>query len=174
MSVVHRNPQRLAMANLDSGSVDTGRLPYTEAGTQYAVIWSGGLAPATGGRLSTIASGNQVLLFSGGGSLDSVVPHRQMQSGQPVYFYDAASLAASGVGISGMLILGRVPPTHNEGAWSGLALQEWRHRLIFSTPFYSGLCASAPSGAPGFTVTWTPEPRGVASGTPLPPSPDLA
>lgn len=157
MSVKSRSPLRMAGANTHSGNVNDGRLATTRGGGQRATIWSGGVAPNLSQAFGAVGSGNQVLFWSGAGRLDTVIPHLQMTSGLEVFFYDAATLAGSGVGISGQGIIGLIPRTHTAGHWSGHVLDPWPARIEVGTPFYSGLCASCPSGAPGFTVTFTPE-----------------
>jgi len=169
MSFLTRRPMIMTGAVSSSGFVGTNELSTTRGGQLTATIWSGGLAP---GLLSCPAgaatSGNQVILVSGQGRLHTVIPHLQMQSGIQVWFYDAALPARSGAGPiaallaeSGARVLGIIPPTQRAGDVAGFQsgygfTTPWKDKIDFDTPFLSGLMVACASGAPGFSVSYTP------------------
>ena len=159
MSLRTRRPMRMLGGAHVSGNLNTGEMPVADGGQKTVVVWSGGLLmsgliPGYG----TLSSGNQIMLWSGAGRLNTLQPHVMMQSGLAVFFYDTAAIAGSGVGVSGQRIIALIPPTHKASYTSGAELQtfpNWRDILRPQVPFTSGLCVSAPSGAPGFTVSFT-------------------
>lgn len=124
---------------------------YTTTGGSVAYTnWSGTAAAA------------DVLLVSGQGRLNTILPLVQMTSGLQVTFYDS-NIATSGgpFPASGHVVLGRIKPTwENAGIASGALINP---SLISETPlqvgapFSGGLCFHTASGCPGFTVTWTSE-----------------
>ena len=164
MSVPVRNPMWLAGATCrTSGDVQDAAIGVIRGGGRCAAILSGGYAPNLNSAPgATLAGGNSghVLLFSGAGRLNSILPHVQMVSGVYGYFYDAGTLSF-GTGLSGQKIIGVIPPTMNGGTLSGGGYgtyAPWNGEPIRpDMPFNSGLCVLALSGVPGFTVSWTPE-----------------
>ena len=162
MSLSTRSPLRMAGANLSSGTPDTGEVHMTRGGKQTAVIWSGALNPnLTGAPTGAVASGNNAQLWSGGGRLHTVMPHQFLNSGQPVFFYDAGAITVSGVSISGQKLIGIIPNSMRAplAVISGQVQSTvaWQDQIVLDMPFTSGLCVSAASGAPGFTCSFTPE-----------------
>jgi hypothetical protein len=163
MSTPVKNPTFLAGTPRSSGDVQTGEVSWTRGGNRTSCVWSGSLLTnaALTGAPGAVQSGGQILLFSGAGRLNSVVVHQFMQSGQPVWFYDAAGPTVSGVSVSGQRIIAVVPGTSpaNPGVASGQfqVSVQWSHYLQPDAPFQSGLCAGAASGSPGFTVSYIPE-----------------
>ena len=163
MSLTTTRPLRMAGANVNSGFPNTGEVAFTNGGMKTACIFSGALAPAltqcpTGAGHS---GGSQVLLVSGAGRLNQIIPHGFLTSGQAVTFYDANVNVASGVGASGQLILGLIP-TRSRGTLavaSGAVdtVVTWQDQITINMPYANGLCVAAASGAPGFTVAYTPE-----------------
>lgn len=157
MSVTSRSPLRMAGANIHSGSVDTGEFMHVRGGGQAATIYSGAFGPALTGVPGGIVSGGNVLIFSGGGRLNSVLVHQNVLalSGVAISFYDAGVIKLSGVSIaaSGAKVLGVVGAAGGVSGQFNLA----QNSITLDSPFQSGLCVEALSGAPGFTTTWTPE-----------------
>jgi hypothetical protein len=68
-------------------------------------------------------------------------------------FYDSQTVYGSGVGGSGARIVGAF---NGPGGVSGQQFIPGVP-INFDVPFSSGLCVAAPSGVPGFTLTYTPE-----------------
>ena len=165
MSYRTRRPVRMAGAVVTSGSIDTGEVTWTRGGARAATVLSGGITIAVhSGIYPTVTtySGGHVLFFSGAGRLNTLMPHLQMQSGVPVFFYDAGAIAPSGVSVSGQKVFALIPPTHRLGDVLGFQsgygfTTPWRDYIECDIPFTSGLCAAIPSGIPGFTLTYTPE-----------------
>ncbi len=162
-----KNPERILGGNPVSGGVNTGEQQHVRGGSYKAVVLSGALTPiVVGGSpgitvpvVAVAALSMNAVLFSGAGRLNSILPHQQLTSGLPVYFYDAAS-SVSGLNVSGQSITALIPPTWIGGAVSGYPSNgmPWNGEPIRpDMPFYSGLCVSAPSGTPGFVVSWTPD-----------------
>lgn len=160
MAVPIKNPTFFQWTPRASGDVQTGEVPFIRGGGRCATIYSGALAPslvaAPGATLAGNNSGH-VVLFSGAGRINSLVCHQAQLSlsGVPITFYDSAipHLANGSPAQSGMKILA---PLNAAGGVSGQV------NLIFppipiDLPFQSGLCVVALSGAPGFTVSFTPE-----------------
>ncbi len=156
MSLQTRSPVRTFGA-VSSGSPDTGEQLTTRGGTRRYSVYSGGLITVNSGSLPLplqLGSGGHVNIWSGAGRLNTVIPHQYI-SGAATVFYDAASIAGSGVGTfatGGYAVLGIIPANSFNGTNLGPLPP-----IQFDTPFMSGLSVSAPSGSAGFTVTWTPE-----------------
>ncbi len=162
MSVATRSPLRMVGGLLASGGPNTGEVKYIRAGDFCGAIWSGAVVPVlTGTPTGAVTSGNHVLFVAGAGRLNTILPHVQMASGLPVYFYDASALALSGVSVSGQRIIGVLPGTWLGGTYSGTGLNVGSpfngEPIRPEMPFASGLCAAVPSGCPGFTASWTVE-----------------
>lgn len=176
MSVTNRNPLRMAGANLNSGYADTGETLWNRGGTQTATIYSGaiamGVAAAGTGALS---SGGSVLIVSGAGRLNSFTAlwpagvalagngENAVVSGQPIVVYDSAITARSGVltdstiAESGRKILySWAPPKLIASGAINVSPRGVYEPQPLDIPFFSGLCAIALSGAPGFTLAYTP------------------
>lgn len=162
MSVSTNSPLRVGGAVINSGFPNTGEVPVTNGGMQNACVWSGALAPSLAGApAGSVTSGGHIQLWSGAGRLNKIIPHSIMTSGQPVWFYDAGTITASGISVSGQKIIGFVPPRSR----GGLALASgaidtvvsWQDVIDLQMPFTSGLCVAAASGAPGFSISFTPE-----------------
>ena len=167
MSNTTRRPMRMGGAILNSGAPNTGEVPIQNGGIQTACIWSGNIltnASLTGAPAGAVTSGGHTQLWSGAGRLHRIIPHAMLTSGQPVTFYDAGTIAPSGVSVSGQKFIGRVPA--RSPATLALASGEvdrtvtWLDVIEVQMPFTSGLCVAASSGAPGFTVSFTPESPG--------------
>lgn len=154
MSIRTKNPEYVAGAVYQSGHLGTGEQTVTRGGQLAYSIYSGALligSGTPGGVGSVRAHG---LVVSGGGRLHTVFPHQSI-SGVAVYFYDSVLLALSGTVAhvqSGYTTVGFIP-----GNTFGADLGPLAEPLKFDVPFHSGLCFSAPSGAAGFTVTYTTE-----------------
>ena len=149
-------------ANLHSGTPRTGEVNWTRGGAQRWGINSGGLlSPSSGSPPpptgAVVRTGDQILVFSGAGRLNTVFPHHAI-SGVAIHIYDAAVVARSGPLThveSGYPVIGVVPAnTWHPGGGTLLGLHP---PIQFDTPFHSGLCVSCTSGTPGFTLTFTPE-----------------
>ena len=149
-----RNPQYVAGAVYQSGNLGTGEQNTTRGGQLAYSNYSGALligSGTPGGVGSVLAQG---LIVSGGGRLHTVFPHQSI-SGVAVYFYDSVTQALSGLVnhvLSGYSTVGFIPANT-----FGPNLGPLAEPLKFDVPFHSGLCFSAPSGAAGFTVTYTTE-----------------
>lgn len=157
MSVTTRNPLRTAGATLHSGSVNTGQQNMTYGGGQAICVLSGALLLGSGGS-TPVAGGTtgHAVFWSGPGRLDTVLAHQAI-SGTAIFFYDSNVVARSGVatiGESGYRIVG-VVPANTIGSY--VTLGGGPLPLQFGTPFQNGLAVSCPSGAPGFTASFTPE-----------------
>jgi len=100
-----------------------------------------------------------VLILSGAGRLNRVLPHVQMQSGLAVYFYDSGTATSGGpFPLSGHPVVGVIPPTWTPAMQSGAFIVPLTgEALDIDLPFSSGLCVAMKSGQPGFTVGYTPE-----------------
>ena len=130
-----------------SGDVQTGEIQHVRGGGRAFTNFSG------------TAAGNDVLIYSGAGRLNSILQHTQMQSGQTVYFYDSAIATSGGpFAASGHKIVGILPATWSQGApGSGAINQQTGQPLNVDFPFQSGLVAATRSGTPGFSVSYTVE-----------------
>lgn len=149
MSVTSRSPMRMAGACVNSGNINTGELSMTTGGARTVSV---------SGAFSGNPDGSVGLASGQAGRVNNIVLHQSpgniwTQSGIAVQLYDAA-LPVSGAPLvaSGHKLLAVLngPVGH-----SGQILQTGLFEL--GVPFTSGLFARAASGAPGFTVTWTPE-----------------
>ena len=137
-----------------SGDPQTNEVATTRGGSRTACVWSGSILTnaALTGAPGAVQSGNSILFYAGAGRLNTVFQHQAILtlSGVAVTFYDAGAVTASGTSVSGQRFLGIL---NSPGGVSGqLTLQA---PFDFGTPFTSGLCASAPSGTPGFTLSYT-------------------
>ena len=164
MSLTTRRPVRMAGAVLNSGAPNTGEVAFQNGGIQTATMWSGNLltnASLTGCPAGAVTSGGHTMLWSGAGRLHRILVHDMLTSGQQVTFYDSATIAPSGISVSGQRFIGRIPAR----APATLALasgevdqqRQWQTVIEMQMPFTSGLSVGAASGAPGFTVSFTPE-----------------
>ena len=148
-------------------------LKSTIGGWFSDAIYSGAAVPGLNACYNgAFAVGSDVMLWSGAGRLDAVVPHLgSLHSGTvlSIRFYDAGApvsggpLYASGhrpiwdspvylaplSGGGGILSSGQLPvvPDISDPFW-------------VSQPFASGLCFNCKSGQGGFTVFFTPETQG--------------
>lgn len=163
MSLPVRNPTFLAGANRSSGDVQTGEMSHVRGGGRTFCIYSGALTPAVTAAPGAVAGGaGSVVFFSGAGRLNSFIQHTVVQSGAPIVFYDSAIACLSGlyttgtISASGMKIVGVFPQPTNP-TQSGTAILWNGEPTRFEFPFQSGLSALCYSGAPGFSITMTPE-----------------
>ena len=156
MSITTRRPQRLGGANFHSGSPNTGELQYTRGGALRFTVFSGGLITAGSGQGAFInLSGGHVAVFSGGGRLNTIIPHQAI-SGVAAFFYDSAIIARSGVATcpeSGRGVVGVMPANTFNGPNTLMGPLP----IPVDCPFNSGLSVSCPSGTAGFTISYTPE-----------------
>lgn len=162
MSVATRSPFRMVGGNVNSGNVNTGELLTVRGGVQRAVIWSGSIAAGTNGVIGQgiyQASGGHVIFQSGPGRLNTITPTVQVSGSASVFFYDAGAIAASGISVSGLPIIGVIPANPPPSFTSGYqsVIPFGGQPLNVDMPFSSGLCAAINSGTPGFSITWTPE-----------------
>jgi hypothetical protein len=165
MSISTRSPLRVAGGNVNSGNVYTGEQNFTLGGGQSATIFSGMvsgvLINGAGVVPNTTSQGADVQFYSGAGRLkDVLVLTPSAISGGRVIFYDAGVATSGGpFAASGHKIVGQIPQGFGfgPGGTSGVPLVGGGQALGFDFVFNSGLCANMVSGAPGFTVTWTPE-----------------
>lgn len=129
---------------------------HTEGGVRAAAIYSGQVAPALTGAGGAVAAGSDVLLFSGNGRLNTLIPHATFLSlsGVAVNFYDAAAPVSGGpIAASGHLPLGSLPAAFGVSG----QLVAAGTPLHLNVPFSGGLCVNSRSGQVGFTAVWTPE-----------------
>ncbi len=163
MSVPVKNPTYLAGTPRSSGDVQAGEVVFTRGGGRASCVWSGSLLTnaALTAAPGAVQSGGHILLFSGAGRLNTVVVHQFIGSGQPVFFYDAGTIAPSGVSVSGQKIIGIIPATMpavlTTLSGSFQMGRTWNDVMVLDMPFQSGLCAGAASGSPGFTASFIPE-----------------
>ena len=154
MSIRTRNPLRFGGAVHQSGNLDTGEVNVTRGGQLAYSIYSGALligSGTPGGVGSVLGHG---LITSGPGRLHTVFPHQSI-SGVQITFYDAVTQALSGAAshaLSGYTVTAVVP-----GNTFGPNLGPLAEPHKFDVPFHSGLCFSCPSGAAGFTATYSTE-----------------
>lgn len=155
MSVPARDPMMIAGTPRSSGDVQTGEIPWTRGGGRSTSIQSGALAASLSTAPGATGSGTgQYVLYPGPGRLNTIFQHQNVLtlSGVAINFYDAGLMTTSGVGISGTRIIAVInTPGGQSGQFTGTL------PLAVDMPFTSGLCVSAPSGAPGFTASFTPE-----------------
>ncbi len=163
MSLTTRSPLRMLGGLNNSGFADTGEIRMTQGGEQTACIWSGNLltnASLTGAPAGAVTSGGHTQLWSGPGRLHKIIAHDILTSGQPVTFYDAGAITVSGISVSGQKFIGRIPARSRATlALASGALDTavaWQDVITVDMPFTSGLCVAAASGAPGFSVSFTP------------------
>lgn len=174
MSVVSRRPLRTAGANLDSGNVNTGEVCWNRGGVRAGSVYSGAIAMATtAAGPGALASGGSILFFSGPGRLNSFTAlfpagvalagggEPAILSGQPIVVYDSDITARSGVFTDATISESGRPIMY---AWypprvlSGVNITgPGFDPVAVDRPFTSGLCVMALSGAPGFTVSYSPE-----------------
>lgn len=157
MSQSTRSPNRMAGSTLYSGGPNTGELSVTNGGALAATIYSGGaLSPGSGFTPGAVKTGDHVVLFSGPGRLNSVIPLASVlsNSGVALTFYDSATAAVSGplAGGARAILASINAPQGNSGDLSRAGVP-----IMVGTPFASGLAVCATSGTVGFTVTYTPE-----------------
>ncbi len=163
MSSPIKKPCFVAGTPRSSGGPGTGEISVTRGGMQTACVWSGNILSNTAltAAPGAVQSGGNVLFYSGAGRLNTVLPHSFLTSGQPVFFYDAGTPTVSGISVSGCKIIGIIPGNYPAplAVLSGNVqfTRTWQDKLDVDMPFFSGLCASAPSGAPGFTLSYSPE-----------------
>lgn len=141
-------------------------------GFNTATIYSGALLPNLAACPGAVSGNADILLFSGAGRLDWLLPHTHtMASGVqlPIVFYDAGVTSSGGpFASSGHKILGffpftvapvsGAPVTGQAGANSGqVCYPAPTTPITIDCPFQSGLAVALKSGQCGFTVGFTPE-----------------
>ena len=177
MSIPVKSPHTIAGTPRSSGDINTGEIPWTRGGGRSATVYSGAIAMGvTAAGTGALVSGGSIMLFSGAGRLNSFTAiwpagvalagngEAGCISGQPIVAYDSAALAGSGVLTDGKIaalgakvLFSWCPPKQLA---SGVTNESFASRYLpqpLDIPFQSGLSVIALSGAPGFTVTFTPE-----------------
>ena len=161
MSLASRKPVRMAGAVLNSGNLDTGEVLWNRGGMRTASVYSGSDDYTLSGQLMHVPGGvgsgaGGFIIYSGGGRLNTYIPHAAVSGLVPPVFYDSVGALASGPFLGGnpRRILYQAPAntielTHFLGAGPV--------PVVLDVPFQSGLCVFYRSGAIGFTVTFTPE-----------------
>ncbi len=159
MSVSTRNPIRMIGGQPFSGGPNTGEFQHVRGGSVAVSFYSGAVAPGVTGGQGAVAVGSDVMIYSGAGRLNSVMPHVQMVSGLAVFFYDGiAAISGGPLAASGHQIIGVIPPTYGGSFVSGGAVPAPTGQPInIDMPFRNGLCFNSRSGQPGFTLSYTPE-----------------
>jgi len=178
MSLRTRKPVRMAGAIIQSGNLDTGEVRMTRGGERVATIFSGAINMNAGAGApgAAFSSGGSVLIISGAGRLNSFTAlwpagvalagngEGGVVSGQPIVVYDSVITARSGVLTDGTIsesgrkiLFSWAPPKLIASGALVLNPHATYNPVPLDIPFYSGLCAMALSGAPGFTVSYTPE-----------------
>lgn len=132
---------------------------YNTRGGQYtADLYSGNVV--SGGTAAIAAPGavvvgSDILVFSGGGRLNTVIPTAAI-SGVAFTVYDAHAVASGGPFVlSGHRKLFVMPA--NTIGQTGL-LGGGPVPFLLDVPFYSGLCVNTRSGMTPATLAYTPEP----------------
>lgn len=143
-----RNPTIIAGTTFESGTPNTGQIPYTLGGAKTFTVFSGVVGP-------------DILIHAGAGRLDATFFHDSALialSGQPVVFYDAAVAVSGGpLAASGHKVVGVLAPSDELSATgiSGAALRGGQVRN-FGFTYTSGLVYTTRSGQAGFSVSYTP------------------
>ena len=154
MSVTTRNPLRVAGAFTYSGGPNTNELAVTTGGAVCVSVYSGGLINFGSGSTNlrpVVHSGGHAVYWSGPGRLNYVIPHQAI-SGVQGQVYDAATPAGSGVGTVISPILAIIPANS-----FGMIIGGGPFPIESPLPFTSGLALNLASGAPGVTLSFTPE-----------------
>lgn len=149
-----RYPSIIAGTTLESGTPNTGQIPYTLGGTHTSTKLSG-------------TAGGDANFWPGAGRLDSVcifppasVAVGPVASGISLTFYDSVAAVSGGpLATSGHKVIAVISPaTDNQlasPAWnSGLPIIGKTVQLGYV--FTSGLCYVSTSGQLGFSVSFTP------------------
>ncbi len=159
MSVSTRNPLRVLGGAATSGNANTGELQVTRGGVQLSTIYSGIIAaPGLTAAPGAVAAGSDVLLCSGGGRLNSIIPHLVSASGQRLLFYDAVAATSGGpLYTSGHRVIGVLPAATDQNLVNSGVYATPIGPITLDTPFLSGLCVATRSGCVGFSVAFTPE-----------------
>jgi hypothetical protein len=139
------SPTIIAGTVLESGTPNTGQIPFTLGGSKVYSKASGVVGPDN-------------LIHAGPGRLDAAFFHDTAilaLSGQAVVFYDA-STAVSGGPLTNTVV-GVLAPSDEFAATgiSGAALRGGQVRQ-FGFTYLSGLCASTRSGQAGWAASYTP------------------
>mgnify|MGYP001610396337 CR=1 FL=1 len=179
MSFATRSPVRMAGGVISSGHVDTGETRWTRGGERVATALSGSIALMSG-RGIPITSGGHAFIVSGQGRVNTFLALRPINllsgvtaagaglsvlSGQPIILYDAVMGQRSGIIADTVLVESGARPIYHwfpPLAASGIGTENAVVNTHFTPveidqPYFSGLCVMALSGAPGFTITYTPE-----------------
>lgn len=141
-----KTPMLIAGTNLESGTPNTGQIPYTLGGSRTYTKYSG-------------TAGGDVNIWVGGGRLDSifVIPSADAGlSGRALLFYDAAAAVSGGpIFLSGHKVVGGVQvPTGSTPVLSGTP--NIGGVVSVGVVFTSGLCHTGGSGGFGFSCSFTP------------------
>lgn len=178
MALTNKNPLAVIGAAFNSGFPGTREVPVTRGGQQTATVYSGAIAmDVAAAGTGALSSGGSILVVSGVGRLNTVVAlfpagvalagngEQGVLSGAGFVVYDSAITARSGVYTDGTIaesgrkiLYSWYPPRLLSGA---TPVGGGFNPIAVDVPFFSGLCVMALSGAPGFTLSYTPE-------TPLP------
>ena len=177
MSLRTRKPVRMAGGIVNSGNVDTGEVRWTRGGERVATALSGAIAGMSG-RGIPITSGGHGFIISGQGRVNTFTALRPINllsgvtaaggstgvlSGQPIVIYDAVMTQRSGILADGTMVESGARPIYH---WHPPVLMSGDTKfdlpnlfppVSVDQPFYSGLAVMALSGAPGFTLSYTPE-----------------
>ena len=176
MSVQTRSPLRMLGGVQVSGNPFTGEVPMTRGGQLTATVYSGAIAMGTAAAgTGALSSGGSILFVSGQGRLNTFMAlfpagvalagngANAVISGQGIVVYDSAITARSGVftdatiSESGRKILySWSPPTLIASGALVLTNRGVFDPVPLDIPYFSGLCAMAFSGAPGFNISYTP------------------
>lgn len=176
MGLRSKRPLRYAGAQMDSGWVDTGELRTNRGGEKTATVYSGAIAAGTLGAPGGVASMGSVLVVSGPGRLNNFTANwpagvalagngeNACISGQPIIAYDSVTVARSGVLTDGMLaesgrkvLFAWCPPKQLASGVTNESFAARYQPQQIDAPFFNGLCVLALSGAPGYTLSYTPE-----------------
>lgn len=175
MATLTKRPLRMLGGIQTSGAPYTGEVPMTRGGQATATVCSGAIAPTVIGATGALGSGGSSLIISGAGRLNSFTAlfpagvalagngEVAVISGQPIVVYDSAITARSGLYVDGTIsesgrkILYSWQPPRYVMSGSALVGSTAFDPKPLDVPFFSGLCVLALSGAPGFTLSYTPE-----------------
>lgn len=159
MSTPVRDPSFIGGTPRSSGDVQTGEISWTLGGGRTATVWSGnavlsGVLPSVPGAANI--GGYDLMVYSGGGRLKSVLPLGVQTSGTNITFYDAATVSSGGpFAASGHKGLAFIPGNVQQGNSGLVTVVNYIYQV--DAPFQSGLCVALKSGQPPFSFTWIPE-----------------
>lgn len=165
MSIPSKSPLVMVGGILNSGIPRTGEVLFTTGGGKSASVYSGlvsgNVATAIGPDvIAGLNQGSDVVIHSGAGRFNRLLPLIGVQSGASVLLYDQGSSPATSGGpfpASGHKLIGVLPagnlvatPLVSGGLTPTLPIS-------YDLTYTGGLCAAVRSGCGAFAVSYTPE-----------------